>query len=220
MKFFDVGAEAKGFIAVGGIATGVFALGQIAFGVVAVGQGAVGLIAVGQGAVGLVALGQGSAGLVSIGMGSAGLYWCGAMIGVGGRGLGGVVQLTPWLGPASEPPDTTTLSAVRDGTPGWVPLDLDDGGTKLVGAGERVRMDARLVAAARAHGDEPVFAWLEHDAHGFVATKLMERRPPRWRQLRFWRLWAIQLTMLIGLAFAIWIGVIDTIGAALWSLVR
>ncbi len=220
MKFFDVGGEATGFIAVGGMATGVFALGQIAIGVVAVGQGAFGVIAIGQGAAGLIAVGQGSVGLASIGMISAGLYWCGAMLGIGGRGVGGVIPLTPWLGPASEPPDTTTPSAVRDGTPGWVPLDLDEGGTKIVGAGELVRMDARLVAAARKHGDEPVFAWLDHDAHGFVATKLMERRPPRWRQFKFWRLWAIQLTLLVAMAFGFWLSVVDGLGAQLWTLVR
>jgi len=218
MKWFDTGGEAHGFVAVGGMATGVFALGQIAFGVVAVGQGAVGMFAFGQGAIGLVAIGQGSVGLFTVGMVSAGLHACLAMIGIGGRGYGGVVSLTPWLGPASEPPDATSLAAVRDGSEGWVPLDLAADGTEIVGADEPARLDTRCVAAALEHGEGPVFAWLEHGAHGFVATRLMERRPPRWKQGKFWRLWVIQLAGLAGLAGAIWLGVIETLIGVLWSL--
>ncbi len=185
-------------MAVGGIATGAFALGQVAFGV--------------------VAMGQGSVGLFTVGMMSAALHVCFAMSGVGGGECGGVVPLAPWLGPASEPPDATRLAAVRDGAEGWVALDLAADGTGIVGADEPARLDTRCVEAAREPGEGPVFAWLERGPHGFVATRLMERRPPRWKQSRFWKMGGVQLICLSGTAVAIWFGVIETLISVLWPL--
>lgn len=82
MKFFDVGAEAYGWIAIGQQATGFIAIGQLALGVVAIGQLARGLVAIGQVCVGGVAIGQ-------LGVGLA--YGAG-MLGLGGT-AGGMVPL-------------------------------------------------------------------------------------------------------------------------------
>lgn len=82
MKLFDVGVEARGWVAIGQHATGFLAIGQLALGVVAIGQLSRGIIAIGQVCVGVVAIGQ-----VGVGLG----YGAG-MLGVGGT-AGGLVPL-------------------------------------------------------------------------------------------------------------------------------
>jgi hypothetical protein len=175
----------------------VVAIGGLSYGVLAIGAGAFGVVAIGQGAFGVLVIGQLSIGAVSLGQLALGVYWAAGMVGAAGRGWGLVIPLVPWLGPASQPPQTTTLDAVGAGEAGWVPLHLDETG-QLTGA--QARLDARLVAAARAHGAQPVFAWLQAGPHGLVATRLMERRPARFREPRWWLLWAAQVTGLVVVA--------------------
>src|SRR5881628_1573673 len=97
-RFFSAGTHAVGVIAIGQEATGVIAIGQAATGVVAIGQLARGVVAVGQLAFGVWTLGQ-------LGLG---LLWCGAMLGIGGRGGFGIVLrlFPPRPDAARNSPDT------------------------------------------------------------------------------------------------------------------
>jgi hypothetical protein len=79
------GESEPAWISIGEHAWGVFAFGQVARGAVAIGQMAIGLIAVGQLAVGLFAVGQ---------VAASGT-WSMAMLGIAGRGLGGVLRVLP-----------------------------------------------------------------------------------------------------------------------------
>ncbi len=197
MRFFDIGQEANGFIAVGQIATGVFAFGQVATGVVAVGQGARGVIAVGQGAIGVVA----------VGMGAVGLIHSVAMLGIGGRGLGGVLPLTPSLGVPYQLP---RLGVSERG--GWARATLrrdEDGRARLQASGLReVRLQARLRAAADAQlatGEPEVFARLVPDGESMTAVELLQVPRSRLGSPRWWVIWALQSLGMVAVAALIWV---------------
>lgn len=207
MRFIDVGQEAHGFIAIGQIATGVFALGQMATGFVAVGQVARGVFVVGQGAIGVVALGMGSAGLVySVGM-----------IGVGGRGAGLVLPLTPSLGPTYATPVLTPGARLAAGgaDQAWVKalIGLDDQGRPRIqvqGLGA-VRLDARLrrsALAACAQGAVEVLAELRRDEPGWTAGRLLRIPERRITKPGWWWTWTMQMLMLTALAGVIWVACI------------
>lgn len=194
MRFFDMGQEANGFIAVGQIATGVFAFGQMATGVVAVGQVARGVFVVGQGAIGVVCLGMGSAGLaVSVGM-----------VGVGGRGLGLVLPLTPSLGPSYALPELVspaTLSAEKD--EGWVRATVVPEPPHLELPGQPLRLDARwrqALAAFSASGRREVLARVQRRGGDLIAVELMAVPSSRLRSPRWWLIWLLQCAGLVALA--------------------
>lgn len=106
----------------------MFAVGQESQGVFALGQSATGVIAVGQLARGVIVVGQGAVGIVAVGQGALGVLYAVAMLGVGARGFGGVLQLVPKPKnePTIEPPPETPLDALRlagEGS-GWVKVTL------------------------------------------------------------------------------------------------
>jgi hypothetical protein len=115
MEFFSIGQSANGFIAIGQEATGVIAIGQVATGVIAIGQGARGVVAVGML----------SCGIISVGMLSFGLVGCVAMIGAGGRGVGGVLPLCPTLPARPKLPAETPRDALESGRgSGWISVEV------------------------------------------------------------------------------------------------
>lgn len=124
---FAVGQEAVGIFALGQMATGVIAIGQIARGVIAIGQGAVGIVAIGQGALG-VAYGA-------------------AMLGIGGRGFGGVLRVFPKVVvekfEAPPLPPLTTLAALRGAQveDGWVLAQLEETAIVIDGARPELELD-------------------------------------------------------------------------------
>jgi len=128
VELFSTDPDRPGIIAVGQIAYGVFALGQMATGVVAVGQVARGVIAVGQGAVGFVAIGQGAIGIL----------YGGAMLGVVGRGFGGVLEVLPKVRvqrfERPKLPPLSSLAELRSADRGWVLARIEDGELRVDGA--------------------------------------------------------------------------------------
>ena len=193
-RIFDVGQEATGFIAIGQFATGFFAFGQVATGVIAIGQVARGFFVIGQAGFGLL----------SVGMASGGLIASVGMLGVGGRGLGGIIPLVPrWRDPRELPPQIE-LSALQTGAvqEGWVPVTLRmaDRRTPTLEAGGAptgVRLDARLRRAAAAAQDRQVLAFIRRSEGGLIADRMLEIPPQRIKDPRWWAIWAAQL---IGLA--------------------
>ena len=121
MELFSTDPDRPGVFAVGQIAYGVFAFGQMATGVVAIGQVARGVIAVGQGAVGFVAIGQGAIGIL----------YGGAMMGVVGRGFGGVLKVLPKvrLEKFERPklPPLSSMKQLESMDRGWVLARIRDG---------------------------------------------------------------------------------------------
>ncbi|MEL6342318.1 MAG: hypothetical protein AAFV53_04250 [Myxococcota bacterium] len=202
MKIIDVNQEAYGVIAIGQHATGLLALGQIAFGVIAIGQGAAGLIVLGQGAVGLLSIGQGAVGLI----------WTGAMVGVGGRGFGIVLPLTPSLGPQHTLPEARSLDAVRATGDGWatVTVRTDHDGVPLLAVGDAIldaRLDVRLRNAAQGAANETLLAHFTSDEDGLICDRLMTIPSSRLKQAKWWNIWAAQLIGLTILTVGVWIGV-------------
>lgn len=130
---FAVGQEALGIFALGQMATGVVAVGQLARGVVAVGQGAVGVLAIGQGALGVA--------------------WGAAMLGVGGRGFGGVLRVFPKLHldrfRAPSLPPIVPLADLQAGRvqDGWVLERLEE--TELRVDGVALQLTPEAVASLR-----------------------------------------------------------------------
>jgi hypothetical protein len=115
IEFLSVGQRAEGIIAIGQEATGVIAIGQIATGFFALGQMARGVIAVGQLAIGLVA----------VGMLAVGPIFAIAMVGAGGRGIGGVLPLVPLPVRRAKPPGLGNFAAIVAGREtGWLPVTL------------------------------------------------------------------------------------------------
>jgi hypothetical protein len=122
IEFFSVGQRAEGIIAIGQEATGFIAIGQIATGFFALGQMARGVIAVGQLAVGLVA----------VGMLAVGPIFAVAMIGAGGRGIGGVLPLLPLPSRRAKLPGLGTYAGVASGREtAWLPVTVHESGGAL-----------------------------------------------------------------------------------------
>lgn len=203
MRFIAVGNPAEGFIAVGQEAVGIVAIGQFATGVIALGQVARGLFAVGQVAVGLFTLGQLA----------LGLHVCVAMVGAGGRGLGGVIPLVPVPPRRKKVPPIGTLNDVATNGSGWVEATLQrHGDTGIVAVVDdrqvplRVEPELFLAAYGVAKGVEisgPV--WLElasSDAGRTFALRSM-MRVEKQRSARGWFVPLVQLGLLLGAAAAV-----------------
>jgi len=200
----DVGQEAKGVIALGQIATGVVAIGQMATGVIAVGQVARGFIAVGQGSVGLIA----------VGMGAIGVFHGTAMMGVGGRGLGLVLPLSPYWPKKYQRPDTVRFRDLESGAAdgGWVPIHLtsDDDGPQLRRNGRALpaRFTRRAHYAATHYvPDDPdqLYARIERHAEGLICTQLLVVPKRAHCRKRYWMGSATQFAGLIALCAAFWL---------------
>jgi hypothetical protein len=196
MKFFDTGQRAMGFIAIGQEATGFFALGQMATGVIAIGQVARGCIAIGQGAIGLIGWGQGG----------VGVFHAVGMIGIGGRGFGGVLRLIPSIGRPRILPRATTFAAVKEGEAGWIEADLTpDFGLHQAGARLPVKLDRRLqtgVGSAIADGAHRVLAHVRPVGELLVCERIAYEPPRPYQKKGFWVLGAFQLAGLLCLATA------------------
>jgi hypothetical protein len=203
VKLFDVAQEAHGVIAVGQIATGVVAVGQVATGIIAVGQGARGVIAVGQGAIGLVA----------VGMGAVGLFWA-AGLGLGGRGIGGILPLVPALSAPVALPATATWDSITATGGGWMKVTVGeaDGEVVLLSGGGALpaRIDARLHRAAKGAIGETLLAGFRE---GGVCDRLMTLPVSRLRQPRWWGIWAAQVLGLLAVAAAV-------VGIAIWPAIQ
>lgn len=201
MEFISVGQTAEGFIAIGQHARGVFALGQEAVGVVAVGQLARGVFTLGQAAFGFIGWGQ-----VGFGM----LHAVG-MFGVGGRGLGLVIPLTPGVGRARVAPETIDVASALRGTAGWVETDLffDTHGLGLGNDGHRlpVKFDRHLQGGAQhltTHGPKRVWAFLRN-VRGVVVCERIQHAPPRpFERPGFYGLAAVQFIGLVIMAVVWW----------------
>jgi len=202
--FIDIQQEAKGVIAIGQIATGVVAIGQMATGVIAIGQVARGFIAVGQGSVGLIA----------VGMGAIGVFHGTAMMGVGGRGLGLVLPLSPYWPKKFQRPQTVSFRELEAGSrdEGWVPIHLtsDADGPVLMRKGRAlpVRFTRRAHYAAIHFDDgdvDQLYARIERHAEGLICTKLMVVPKRAHRRKRYWMGSLTQFGGLIGMCAAFWI---------------
>lgn len=200
-RFIDVGQEATGFIAIGQFATGFLALGQVATGVIAIGQVARGFFVVGQAAFGLVA----------VGMGSGGLIYSVGMLGVGGRGLGGILPLVPRLTDPRELPEHGTFAelSVSARSQGWVRVTLESDGASFARLSERgvalpVRFDARLRRALLGHSGREVLASLRRADGAWLCDAVMEVPAARIREQRWWLIWAVQLGLLLATCVAFW----------------
>lgn len=178
MEFFSIGQQANGFIAIGQEATGVIAIGQVATGVIAIGQGARGVVAVGML----------SCGIFSVGMLSFGLVGCVAMIGAGGRGIGGVLPLCPLLPPRPKLPAETPREVLEGGrAPGWIAVDVQQTptGFALVEGGRALaaKIAPSMIGAcseALAAGQR-VLALVKPTSGGPEVSRLM--RMPKWNLL-------------------------------------
>jgi hypothetical protein len=176
------------FISVGQSANGFIALGQEAVGVIAIGQVATGVIAIGQGARGVVAVGMLSCGIVSVGMLSFGLVGCVAMIGAGGRGVGGVLPLCPQLPPRPQLPAQTPRQDLEGGrAQGWIAVEVQqtptgfaliEGGRALAAklAPSMINACAQALAAG-----QRVLAFVKPASGGPEVSRLM--RMPKWNLL-------------------------------------
>jgi hypothetical protein len=198
-KFFDTGQHAVGVIAIGQEATGFFALGQMATGVIAIGQVARGCIAIGQGAIGLIGWGQAG----------VGVFHAVGMIGIGGRGFGGVLRLIPSIGRPHVLPRTTTLAAVQGGEGGWIEADLaPDLGLYQAGTRLPVKLDRRLQTGARsitAEGALRVLGYVTPIGSQLVCERVAYEPPRPFQKKSFWVLAAFQTLALVCLATA-WVG--------------
>ncbi|MEQ1507431.1 MAG: hypothetical protein ABMB14_34700 [Myxococcota bacterium] len=201
MRWVDIGADARGFVAIGQFATGVFAFGQVAWGLVAVGQIAFGGLAIGQ-----VAVGGVSIGLVGVGM-----QFTAGMIGIGGRGRGWILRLLPSLGRRRVPTGISTVAAIRaSGRPGWVRLHLVPRSNAAVAVFDGtthaadIRLDARVRRAGLAAAPGDVWAELRPSVDGWVANRLIAVPRPRTLEPRWWFVWGAQLMGLLLLAAIVW----------------
>jgi hypothetical protein len=213
VDFFAVGDEAKGFIAIGQVATGF----------IAIGQAATGFIAIGQLARGVFTLGQLGFGFIGWGQAGVGLWHAVGMLGIGGRGFGGVLPLVPGIGRPRVTPTAMTLTQVQaGGEPGWVALDVylepTDGSLALVAGGARLPMKIhrailkatqRLVqtkgTAEQAGRMLSVFAWVVRYDDVLVCERIMHVPPRPYEEPGFKVRASFQLTGLVGLGVAWWL---------------
>ncbi len=199
MRWFSTDPSEPGFIAVGQRAVGVLAFGQISYGVIAFGQVARGVVAVGQVAVGVVAAGQ-----VALGLG-----WGIGMVGLGGRGMFGVLRILPALKRTRAPvdaPKVTPVEALLAGSvqEGYLPIRIEEGALVLPEAA-RAHVDAAAVldqvrvaaGAGETEGVLGVAAYVrpQDDGSGYreaagstvrlEAAALTTWRPPAWRIISY-----------------------------------
>jgi hypothetical protein len=202
LRFIDIQQEATGFIAIGQIATGVFAFGQMATGIVAVGQVAVGVFTIGQGAVGVV----------SVGMGTVGIYWSAAMVGVAGRGFGGVIPLAPSLGAPTQLPQRVSWSNAKHDS--WVDSSITHAALKVP---EGVRIRASLRKAIEGSADCQAVAHVVDGAVGLEVDRVIHIPRPRYLQPSWWGVWATQFSLFVLLCAAYVGGFLVPWGMHMWA---
>jgi hypothetical protein len=206
MRFFDVGGEATGVIAVGQFATGFVAVGQVATGVIAVGQVARGFVAIGQGAIGLVA----------VGMGAVGVFYAIGILGIGGRGLGLVLPVVPRLFDMRELPSTVTVASLQSDPAGsgWLESGLQAGadGTWVAqadGCRLPVKLDSRVRAAVLGLAAGPrrprTLLHVSRRADAWVVDRIMALPEARFKEGKWWGIWATQLCVLIAVVVLFWL---------------
>lgn len=213
MQFFSVGQQAEGFIAIGQEATGVIAIGQMATGVIAIGQLARGVVAVGMLSVGLF----------SVGMLSLGVVRCVAMIGAGGRGVGGVLPLCPKLPVSGALPEQSPREDLELGRrAGWIAAAVEGGpqGMSLVVGGQplRAKLGANMLQAASQamRASVGVLAYVAPSGQGVEVTRLMRNPGASWRNPSFLGMSALQLGGLaIASAVYFWFGLAPVVDAVI-----
>lgn len=197
IEFLSVGQRAEGIIAIGQEATGFIAIGQVATGFFALGQMARGVIAVGQLAVGLVA----------VGMLAVGPIFAVAMIGAGGRGIGGVLPLVPL--PARRPklPGLANFASIASGREtGWLPVTLESRGGGVAIRHAQGPIDASIAPALEGGARTAASSGLTLlGLFGPGAGKPELRRLMRMEDevvMRGGARWALSAAQLVGLAIA------------------
>ncbi len=152
---------------------GVISVGQEAWGIIAIGQMARGVFVVGQLAVGVAGVGQCCACIWGVGQVGFGVAWFTAMIGLGGRGYGGVLRLIPGLDPPRRAPEEVALEQVMaGGTTGHVKLEvIDVGAGPTLGRGGQplgIKMTPEVAGALGAHSAELPEVYAHLRRHGPV----------------------------------------------------
>ncbi len=197
IEFLSVGQRAEGIIAIGQEATGVIAIGQVATGFFALGQMARGVIAVGQLAVGLVA----------VGMLAVGPIFAVAMIGAGGRGIGGVLPLVPLPARRAKLPGLGAFASIAAGREtGWLPVTLELRGSSVAIRHAQGPIDASIAPAIEGGARAAASSGLTLLAlFGPGARKPELRRLMRMEDetvVRGGMRWALGAAQLVGLAIA------------------
>lgn len=218
MRILAVGQHAVGVIAIGQEATGFFAIGQFATGVIAIGQVARGFIAIGQLALGFFALGQLA----------LGLSFCVAMLGAGGRSLGGVIPLVPVPPRRKAVPKLSTPAETRSGRAWWRGTLTNRPGTvkfalKTGGQTVPVAVRADLFFAALHFARNPsieLFAEVERRGEGYRLVTLQRAAEDASGKPWFGALSVVQLVLLVvGAAVFVNFCVLD-LGDALVAMIR
>ena len=159
---------------------GFIAIGQLAWGFIAIGQMARGVFVLGQLAVGVAGAGQCICCIWGVGQVGMGVAWFSGMIGVAGRGFGGVLRMVPGLDPPRlEPPAVSYGEAVAVGG-GHVRLQVvEDGyGPALADGGMvlPVKLTPAVAGALQANSARvpEVFAHLRREGQHVVCDELVE----------------------------------------------
>lgn len=161
---------------------GILAIGQEAWGFIAIGQMARGVFVLGQLAVGVAGAGQCCACIWGVGQVGFGVGWFTAMVGLGGRGYGGVLRLIPGLDPPRQaPPEVPLDQVVAGATTGYVKLDVlaTEAGPVLAQAGRPlpIKLTRSVAAALATHGPagiREVFARVRRHGPVVLCDQLVE----------------------------------------------
>jgi hypothetical protein len=159
----------------------IISVGQEAWGFIAIGQMARGFLVLGQLAVGIAGVGQCCACIWGVGQVGFGVAWFTAMVGLGGRGFGGVLRLVPGLDPPRITPIEVPLQDVLSGAnAGHVKVDVDvAGGAPILlrdGQALPVKTTPEVAGALLLHADKvkKVFARLRRHGPVVVCDQLVE----------------------------------------------
>lgn len=190
---------------------GLIAVGQEAWGFVAIGQMARGVLVVGQLAVGVAGAGQCCACIWGVGQVGFGVAWFGAMIGLGGRGFGGVLRLVPGLDPPRLAPAEVPLDDVMAGTTsGHVKLDVIAGpvGPVLARGGQPlpIKLTPEVAGALAMNAPQlpQVFARLRRHGPVVLCDQLVEVPGARSTGGAGGGLLVVRLIALVAIATAWW----------------
>jgi hypothetical protein len=190
---------------------GLLAVGQEAWGFVAIGQMARGVLVLGQLAVGVAGVGQCCACIWGVGQVGLGVAWFGAMIGVGGRGFGGVLRLIPGLDPPRLAPPEVPLEAVlAGGAAGHVKLDVvgSPDGPRLARGGQAlpIKLTPEVAGALGANAPQlpQVFARVRRHGPVVLCDQLVEVPGVRRTAGASGWLLAARLATLVAIATAWW----------------
>lgn len=196
---------------------GLIAVGQEAWGFIAIGQMARGFLVLGQLAVGVAGAGQCCACIWGVGQVGFGVAWFTAMVGVGGRGFGGVVRLIPGLDPPRVAPEEVPLDEVLAGTSsGHVKLDVIDagGGPTLARGGQPlgIKMTPEVAGALGANAAEVPQVYARLRRHGPVVLCDQLTEVPGLRGTTSNKaLLAVRLLFLAALATGWWFLFVETV---------